>query len=710
MEANDNKTVRSTCRMCHGVCGVLIYLKGDRVVKVTGDPDCPTSRGYICAKGRASVDLLYHPDRLKFPLRRVGNKGQNKWARMDWNEALDIIANELKAVKREYGIESVAGIQGTGRPYTGLFRRLLNCFGTPNLTGGAHICYFPRQRASRMTCGMLPVCDFYAFGGVYPKCVLVWGCNISGTGASDGMCGYQLTQTIKRGARLIVVDPRRIPIAKKADYWLQIRPGTDGALALGMINVIIRDQLYDKDFVQKWTVGFDKLAERVKDYPPEKVEGITWVPEKLIREAARIYSSVKPACMLWGNAVDQSINSFQTIRALLILRGITGNIDVPGGDVFWESPKNVVPQCHYPPHPNLQLPEEVSSEMRGKAIGVGRFKVLDPIVHPPTFWDAVLSEQPYPIRALFIMGSNPLVTQSNALKVEQGLRKINFVVVSEMFMTPTAQLADIVLPASSWLEQDDIADIHFIWCVLVRQKVAQIGECWDDKQIMIELAKRLGLGEYFPWKNVKEYCNWILKDSGISFDRFKDLAIIKGPMRYRKYEEAGFDTPSRKFELYSSAMESIGYDPLPFFQEPPESPYSTPYLARQYPLIITTGAKIMPFFHSEGRQIKRLRRLNPDPLVEIHPLTAKELGIKDGDWVWIESPRGGRIRQKARLTDGIHPKVVSAQHGWWFPEEGPPEYGWKTSNVNLLTGGMPYDSSTGSEPWRSFLCRIYKAA
>lgn len=503
MKANENKTVKSTCRMCHGVCGVLIHLKGDRVIKVTGDPDCPTSNGYICAKGKASVDLLYHPDRLQFPLKQVGIKGENKWARTSWDEALDTIADQFNAVKREYGVESIAAMQGTGRPYSGLFRRLFNCLGTPNLTGGAHICYYPRQRASRMTCGMLPVCDFYGFGGVYPKCVVVWGCNISRTGAADGMCGHQLVQTIRRGAKLIVVDPRKIAIAAKADYWMQIRPGTDGALALGMMNVIVQEQLYDKAFVQKWTVGFDKLAERVKDYSPEKVEGITWIPKEQIREAARMYSTTKPACILWGNALDQSINSFQTIRALLLLRGITGNIDIPGGDVFWESPRDIVPQCHYPPHPNLQLPEKVSSEMRAKAIGSGRFKALDPIVHPPTFWDTVLSEKPYPVRALFIMGANPLVTQSNALKVEQGLRKIEFTVVSEMFMTPTAQLANLVLPTSSWLEQDDIADIHFIWCALVRQKVAQIGECRDDKQMMIDLAKRLGLEEFFPWKDVR---------------------------------------------------------------------------------------------------------------------------------------------------------------------------------------------------------------
>jgi len=308
------------------------------------------------------------------------------------------------------------------------------------------------------------------------------------------------------------------------------------------------------------------------------------------------------------------------------------------------------------------------------------------------------------------MGGNTLVNESDSLKMAEALNKVDFIIAADLFMTPTAQMADIVLPAASWLETDDVADLHFVWCVTARQKVAEIGECRDDKQILIDLAHRddkqilidlahrTGMDDCFPWQNVREYCDWVLKDKGITFDEFKELGIIQGEMRYRKYEQEGFATPSGKVELYSSTL---------YFVEPPESPYSTPELFRDYPLIITTGARIQPYFHSEGRQIKSLRRLNPDPLVEIHPGTAKNLGIAEGDWVWIENHRG-KIKQKARLTEKIHPGVVNAQHGWWFPEKDAPEYGFKESNVNLLTGGMPYDPHTGSESLRSFLCKIYK--
>jgi anaerobic selenocysteine-containing dehydrogenase len=686
---------------------VLVHVADGVVTKVTGDPKCPTSRGYICAKGKASVELLYHPDRLKHPLKRGGARGEDKWERISWDEALDTIADSFLRFKEEYGAESIVGAYGTGRPYYVFFQRFLNSLGTPNRVTFSHICYAPRLAASAMTCGTLPICDYYGFGGVHPKCVVVWGCNITETGASDGMCGYQLTQTLKRGAKLIVIDPRRTDIASKADHWVQLRPGTDDALALGMLHTIIEEGLFDKDFVENWTVGFDELAERVKQYPPDRVEEITWVPAETICDTARLYATTKPACIQWGVALDQNINSFQTIRAVMLLSGITGNIDIPGGDVFWVPPENVVIQSPRL-NPDITLVGKLSREAWEKKIGTGSYRVLTQSVHPRYFYDTVLTEKPYPVKALFLMGTNSFLGHSYSARMAEAFKKIDFTVATDLFMTPTTQMVDIVLPAASWLETDDVADLHFVWCVLVRQKVTTIGECRDDKQILIDLAHRMGMEDCFPWKNVREYCDWVLKDSGIPFDDFKEEGIIQGRMQYRKYLKDGFRTPSGKFELRCSKLETMGYDPLPSVVEPPESPYSTPDLFEEYPLVITTGARIQAFFHTEGRQIPSLRRRNPDPLLEIHPETAKNLEIKEGDWVWIESPRG-RIRQKARLTEGIHPGVVSAQHGWWFPEKDPPEYGFKESSVSMLTADLPCDPHTGSESWRSFLCKVYKA-
>ncbi|MFH1651759.1 MAG: molybdopterin-dependent oxidoreductase [Chloroflexota bacterium] len=707
MASSGETIVKSTCRMCHGVCGVLVHLKDGRVTKITGDPDCPTSQGYTCTKGRASPELLYHPDRLHYPLKRAGARGENKWQRISWDEALDTVASEFLRVKKEHGVLSIAATSGTGRPYSVLFGRFVRALGTPNRFGGGHICYSPRLASSAMTCGNLPICDYYGFGGVYPKCVIVWGCNVILAGASDGMCGHQLSQTMRRpDTKTIVIDPRKVATAAKADQWLQIRPGTDDALALGMLNVIIGEKLYDKDFVANWTVGFDELSERVAKYTPERVSEITWIPAEQIREAARTYATTKPACIQWGVSVDQNINNFQTSRAILCLSAITGNLDVPGGDVFWVPPEKIVVQAPRlnPAMSGPPIPPEIAAQR----IGVDRYRIL-PQVHPYDFYETAITGKPYPIKALFVMGANMLVARSAPEKIIKAMQNIDFIVATELFMTPTTQYADIVLPASSWLEQDDVADMHFIWCVLLRQNVATIGECRDDKQIVIDLARRMGLEDVFPWRTVREYCDWVLKPAGLTFEDFKKIGILKGKMRYRKYEQDGFATPSGKVELSSSQVAALGYDPLPDYVEPPESPYSTPEVFKDFPLIMTTGARYEGYFHSEGRQIKSLRQRDPEPFVDIHPDTARKLGIGAGDMVWIESPRGGRIQMRAHLWDGIHPGVVHAPHGWWFPEKGPPEYGYRDANANMLTGDIPFDPHTGSESWRSFLCKVYRA-
>jgi anaerobic selenocysteine-containing dehydrogenase len=690
--------------MCHGVCQVLVHLDGDRVVKVTGDPDSPTSRGYLCPKGAASPELLYHPDRVTHPLRRRGKRGENSWERVSWDEALGEMAERLGSIKRESGPEYFAMMQGTGRPYTGFTTRFANAFGTPNFTGVAHLCYFPRWLASLYTTGQLPVCDLYGFGGQYPACVVIWGCNITHTCASDGMCGSTVDRALREADKVIVVDPRRIGPAGTADHWLQLRPGTDGALALAMINTIIGEGLVDHDFVEEYTVGYDSLAEHVRPFTPGWAETVTRVGADDIRAAARTYATTKPACIQWGNALDMSACNFQTARSLLILRAITGNIDRPGSDVFWVPPDGVRQRSLFM---NLEVPglQFLSDEKRGRALDGGKYP-LCPIVHPPAFWRSIVSGEPYRLRAMWIVGSNPLLTMTNSLEVEKALRLLEFTVVSDFFLTPTAQLADLVLPAATWLEQDDVVNLHKIWCVLARKKVAQAGEARDDREVIIEMAGRLGLREAFPWKSFREYLDWVLEDAGVSFDDFCEKGIITGEMRYEKYRTQGFNTASGKLEIHSSALEDMGVSPLPVYREPPLSSVSAPDVALEYPLILTTGAKIRWFFHSEGRQMRSLRRASPDPLVEINPVTAKSLGISDGDRVWIETPEA-RVVMRAKLFDGIAPDVASAQHAWWFPEEDPPEYGWKKSSVNLLFGDTVYDPDTGSESLRSALCRVY---
>lgn len=702
MTEKETKIFKSTCRMCHGVCGVLLHVRGGRVVRIEGDRGSPTNRGYLCSKGQAAIELLYHPDRLTHPLRRIGARGENRWERIGWEEALEAIAERLDRVRREDGPQAFAIGQGTGRPYTLFNLRFANAFGTPNFVAPGELCYLPRVIASHLTCGQLPVCDYYGFGGTSPALVLVWGCNTIRSHA-DGMCGHQLLRVRRQGAKLVVVDPRRTELAVMADRWVQVRPGSDAALALGMMAVILEEELYDREFVERWTVGFDQLKEHVRDYTPEKVEGLTWVPAGTIREVARLYATTKPAALHWGVGIDQNVGGFQAARALLILRGITGNLDIPGGDVFWVPPADIVQTSPFV-SPEIVLPDRLPPAMAARRLGADRYK-LSSFAHPRLFCEAVLTSKPYPIKAFLLMGSNPLLTWSNPRQLEAALRRIDFFAAVDLFMTPTAQLADIVLPAASWLEQDDIADLHFVWCVRVRQKVASIGECRDDKQILIDLARRLGLGDSFPWRDVREYCDWVLRPAGLDFERFKEMGILQGAMRYRKYEQEGFKTPSGKFEIVCAALEALGHEPLPVHKEPPESPFSTPELSQEYPLILITGGRVGELFCSEGRQIDLLRRCHPDPLLEIHPQTAQGLGIAPGDWVWIETLRG-KIRQRARLTEGIDPRVVHAEYGWWFPEKAPPEYGWQESNVNLLIDNHSPDPIFGTESMRGLLCKV----
>jgi anaerobic selenocysteine-containing dehydrogenase len=702
----NTRIIRSSCRGCHGVCQVLVHLEGEKIVQVSGDPASPTSRGFICPKGIAAPEMLYHPDRLKFPMRRTAARGENKWERISWNAAISDMTDRFDSIRRESGTEYLAIAQGTGRPYTEFTGRFANAFGTPNFINPGHLCYLPRVIASAITLGRLPVSDIYGFGGKSPACILNWGCNHVETGASDGMCGSMFKKAVKKAKKVIVVDPRRIGLAERADHWLQLRPGSECALALAMIHTIIAEDLYDHDFVTHHSFGFDRLAEHVQPFTPEWAEPITRISSEQIRITARTYATTKPASLQWGNGIDTSVNGFQTGRALLILMGLTGNIDVPGGDVLWVPPRGIKPKSPLIDK-NVAGEQFLPPEKKARILTCGKYPFA-PNCHPPTFWKSVITGEPYRVRGIWIVGSNPLVTGTQGLMAEKALRDhLEYTVVSDLFMTPTAQLADLVLPAAHWLEQDDIVYMHKIWCVLARKKLAQIGETRDDRDVIFDVAHRLGLQEAFPWPDRYAYLDWLLEETGMGFEEFKEKDILMDEMRYKKYESEGFHTPSGKFEFYSSVMEHEGRPPLPIYIEPPLSPVSTPELIAEYPFILMAGTKKLEFFHSEMHQIKSLRKRHPDPVVEIHPEAAARLGISEGDWVHLESPYGC-VRLRARLFDGIASDVVNAEHAWWYPEAPPPDYRWKESCVNLLYGDDHFDPETGAEPLKCYLCKVYK--
>jgi len=728
---------KALCFWCKGRCKVNVLVEDDHLIGVEPDPDYPMKilpPTKACVRRMAAKEFFYHQERVNYPLKRAGEKGENKWQQVSWDTALDEIAARLELIRGEYGAEAVARSSGTGRTNMEFATRFFNLFGSPNDVGQATICYGPRAAISPMICGWFPFS--YASTEIKAANVVLWG---RSPDQSWPRPWYLANEAKKQGGKVIAVDPRSTPSAALADIHLQLRPGTDCALALGMLHLIINEELYDKDFVDKWCYGFDQLKQRVQEYPLGKVAQITNLPEDKIRDAARMYASTKPWTIIDGMGVEQLENNAEYLHARYILSAITGNLGADGGDVIpGPHPKLIMEQ-------ELELHDALPKEQKLKQLGADRFKIFtwpgydmiqenvrrvwgknsgniqDSCQAPaPLLYRAIITGQPYPVKALITLASNPMVTQGNTKLVYEALKKLDLYVVVDFWMTPSTQLADYVLPAACWLERPVLwtgFGTHHSVLGGERSLPSTISGEYDHKtdyQFWRGLGLRLGQEGYWPWQTMEEVFDYRLKPMGYTFQQFME----KGgrdfpPVDYKVHEQRGFGTPTGKIELYSTILEKLGYDPLPYYQEPSETPLSQPELAKEYPFVLITGGRHRPFFHSEFRQIDSLRRRHPDPLVQIHPETAKRIGIADGEWVWIETPRG-RVRQRCQYFDGMDSGIVHAQHGWWFPElpgEEPWLHGVWESNINVCTADDPERLNTklGSWPLRTFLCKVYKA-
>jgi anaerobic selenocysteine-containing dehydrogenase len=691
--------VKTFCaRMDHGGCGLLLHVENGRIIKIEGDPESPLNRGTICSKGIAQIERLNHPDRLMHPWRRVGERGEGKWQKVSWEEALTEIAQKILDRIRQKDEGSIAFAQGTPKGLElYMMIRLANALKVPHVVTPGAVCHMPRETGALMTCGFFPVPDY----DHPPALVVVWGSNLFQTN-EEGIIGAQLRRAMDRGAELITVDPRKTLLASKARLWLQPKPGTDLALALGMLKVIVEEELYDRDFVKQWTVGFDELRSHLRRYSLVRIADITWLAEEAITQAARLYARTKPACIQWGNALEHNINSVQCVRALIILKAVTGNLDAPGGNVQRISP------------PIMRPGEFVLS----KSFGEKREKLLSPefrlasqmgFTPSQSVIKAILSGKPHPIRVMYIQGGNPLLSYANAQETCQALRQLDFLVVSEIFMTPTAQLADIILPAATNFEFDDIGHYGLPHgFILARPKVVDPPvECRPDSLILNELGKRVGKENLF-WPDLRACLDDILQPAKMTFEDLKRVGFLKGAWTYKSYTDKGFPTPSGKVEIYSSRFAQWGYDPLPVYRDLLESSSADLELSRTHPLILTS-AKDPHYFHSAYRNLPSLRRLSPDPVVLLHPETAASLRLQEGDWACIETSRG-TIRQKVAFDSDLHHRVVIAAYGWWFPERADGELsGWKEANLNILTeNNPPYEPAIGSTNLRGFPCRVYK--
>lgn len=701
------KIIKTSCRACHGGCGVLVTVTDGVITRIEGNPDWPT-RGTMCSKGLAAFQHLNNPNRILYPLKRAGQRGEGKWQRISWDEALDTVAGKIKELGAKYGPNSVCVGAGTSRgfmPYTNRFR---NSIGSGTQIGAGHVCFFPRLMLFDITVGGRLYCDYHGWGGEFPKTQVVWAKQLEVTNA-DGEMGVWFLDSLDKAKNLILVDPRATAMAGRATHWLQLRPGTDAALALGMMNVIINEGLYDKEFVANWTYGFDKLRERVQEYPPSKVAEITWVPEEKMIAAARAIARDTPGCIQMGEPIEASVNTTQNLRAIICLMAITGNIERPGGMVSWIPTAIGTTEEFFREVP---LPEESRKQSQCADI----YKLWAPGRGHPETMIRDLAEGKFPIRMLHAQGGNALTSVANTKQVLKGLLNLEFISVADIFMSTMAEYADIVLPAAHWLESNDIWDTHPRFYVSAVNKVVEPpGEAWQDSKMLNELGKRVAPQHWF--KDHETALDYQLRLANLTWKQFSEMGLLARTGKdqpYYKYKTdywrkgGGFNTKTGKVELYSTVLESLGYDPLPHHTEPPESPYSTPELAKEYPLVLSTGGRLPWYFHSQYRQIPYLRQLQPYPRVQIHPDTARDLGIADDDWVWIETKRG-RIRQKAWLFAGILPRVVIVQASWWYPDMPAPDHGIMVSNANVLTSNEPpFDPAMGSSSLRSLLCKVYK--
>ena len=692
--ANDIRWVKTHCaRLDHGGCALLAGVKNNRIVKIKGDPDGFLNKGYVCYKGLASAERLNHPSRLKHPLKRTGERGEGKWERISWEEALETISGNLDKIRAELGARAVAFCQGMPKGLEHfVLIRLANIFGTPNVVGTQDVCHAPREVTGVHTCGFYPVADFH-----HPsRLAVLWGSNITSTNEEGEVCSLLLNR-MKKGTEIMVVDPRRTALVPRAKLWLQLRPGTDDALALGFLNVIIEEGLYDEPFVETWTHGFDRLAAHVKAFTPAKVSETTWVPPDLIREGARLYARSRPASIQWGNAIEQSSTTFDISRALVCLMAICGNLDVQGGNIKANEPK-MAPLGKYV---RADLIPSKPKEMINAAHGaIPRLMT----VPPSLFKKAILDDFPYPVRGAYMQGTNPLVAYAQSPQTFDALNRLDFLAVADLFMTPTAALADVVLPAATHFEFNDIGHCglgHGI--LLARPRVVDPpGECWPDIKILNALGRALTPEEHW-YGDYEEMLDALLKPGGYNYTQLVERGFLKGEDIFNKYESRGFKTPTGKVELVLSQAEKWGLPPLPRCRElqADQDP--------DYPLILTSR-KSRYYLHSSYRWVDSLRRKNPHPKTEMHPETALEYGIRDGDEVVIETKMGA-ITQVAHLTDAVHPKTIYAAYGWWFPEgSAESQYGWKRSNYNMLTSAENIGKEFGTPDLKGISCRIRPVA
>lgn len=671
------KSGYSICTICDIGCQLRTEAVDGKVERVVAH-DNPMLAKNICFKGVAAPRIHNHEQRILKPLKRVGERGEDKWEEISYEQAMDDIAERLKQVIDQYGPESFAvSTSGWNTQSThGTDRRFMNLLGSPNWISGVSLCAGNTAAVNRLTYGWFPMADF---GNT--NCIVLFGHNPRKHSWTPIYNAINAAR--ERGAKVIVLDPRVSEQAEVADLHLRLKAGTDAAMCLGWLKVIIDEELYDKEFVRQWCVGFEALAERVGEYPLERVEAITGVDRELIAEAARMYANADGAVIPWTPITDMQISSTSAIRLHSILRAITGNLDIVGGETLGGFNPDYIPESE------IGLHQELPPRQKAKQLGfddhpVYTYRVAEMLkeptekvwgypyadivmgchmANPSKVFRAMATEDPYPVKAFFVLGNNALLSYPNQHQILKGMMNQDLIVAHELFMTPTAMLADYVLPGDAFTERNHIAD-SWSWTtrLSLSQKIVEPPEeASSTFQFWRDLAVRFGFGNHFPWQTIEELLDHRLSRSKRTFTEFEASGFMEMPTpAFRKYRKKGFATPSGKVELYSSILEDLGFDPLPYYREGPAT-------SDNYPYRVFTGVREDPFFQTGQRNVKELRDRCPLPKVFIHTEDAEKEGLSDGDWIHLETEYG-QVTAQLSVQASMKTGHLRVPHGWWYPE------------------------------------------
>ena len=713
LASSGRQEVAGLCGVCPGGCGARIFLEDGRITRVVPLKGHPLGMG--CPRMACAAEVVYSPDRLLHPLRRSGPRGAGQFERVTWDQAYDHLVQRLRDLADEYGPESICTYTGRGNFELGLCEAfapegppessanaVLFPFGSPNTTGVGACCYVAQGMIAPFACFGVHRRRM-AVEWDRAELLLVWGANPAT--ASPAVNLQRLKEARSRGARVVVIDPRRTGTARATDAeWVPVRPGTDGALALGMIHVLAAEALYDREFVLRWTHGFDELRHYAARFTPEETARITGVPAARVRRLARDIAGAAGCAVQMYTGLEYCNGGVQAVRAVWSLLALAGHLDAPGGNVFRMQPRVRLARNTTPPPAD---PAPIGRDEHPL------YHAIRNEAHAAALPPAILDGEPYPVRGMIISGASLITAWPDPDLWRRALASLDLLVVVNRFPTADAAFADLVLPTTTLFENLSYM-VYDDRVIQLREPVIEpLGEARSDIDVFAGLARRLGYGHLFP-ADEEDAVRRALDGSGLTLEQLRaapaGLATDLPPMRYHKYRtgglradgQPGFETPTGKFELASTWLAQYGLEPLPVYTEPAEGPLATPEVARRFPLVLGTGTCSRYMFRSQHPNIPGLARRQPAPVAQINVADAAARGIADGDEVDVVSPRG-RAPFVARVTDDIAPGVVEVTAGGGGPL-GP--RAWREGNANRLTDLDNRDALSGFPVLKALLCEV----